>query len=142
MNNIFKLILGLVMVGCLGYGIGRYIQPAKVETKEVEVIKEVIKKDIEIVVREVEHPDGTKERTTTTKDKSVETSKKDTKKEMIVTENNKSQWKAHALIGADIKDVSRLLYGAQIERRVLGNLSIGAWGLTNQTVGVSVGFEF
>ena len=72
MNKLLRNGLILAVIGLVGYGIGRYAQPGKVEVKET--IKEVIKKDVVTVVKEIVRPDGTKETETTTTDRSTETS--------------------------------------------------------------------
>lgn len=146
MDN-FKKIGILVSVGllllALGYGIGRHLQPAKIEIKKEEIIKEVevIKKDIEIIEREVTRPDGTVEKERIERDKSTETVNKDTKtKESNVTIFSKPDWKFDTLAALNKDRV--LVYGIKVDRRILGNLHAGAFVLTDTTIGVSVGLEF
>ena len=55
----------------IGFGLGSQLMP-KIESKTVEIEKEVVRKDIITVIKEVVRPDGTKETTSTTTDKSKE----------------------------------------------------------------------
>lgn len=137
-------ILIVVIVAGAGYGIGRYLQPAQIEIKEIEVVKEieVIKKDVVTVIKEVERPDGSKERHTTIEDRSRETTKKESEKETSTTiVNEKPQWRAQALL--KLNNVLTLpVYGAGIERRIVGPFSAGVWATTDRNIGVSASFEF
>lgn len=136
------LILSLVLL-LAGYGTGRYLQPAKVEIQKEEVVKEVevIKRDVVVRERIVRQKDGTEVTERTTEDKSTESSKKEkeTKEESTVT-NKKPDWRVNAL-GALVPGLVPS-YGVQVERRVLGPIHVGAFGLTNSTFGISVGIEF
>lgn len=135
-------IVGLLLL-VVGYGTGRYLQPAKIQIKKEEVIKEVevIKKDIRIVEREITRPDGTKEKERITEDKSQESTKKekDTKESTLIA-NKKPDWRVNGL--AALNNDRNIVYGLQVERRILGPISVGAFGLTDTTVGLSVGIEF
>lgn len=59
-------------------------------------------------------------------------------------------WKLSPLVGLDISRVmsnptapqSAIVLGGQVERRVLGPVSAGVWGLSNGNVGVAVTVEF
>lgn len=135
-------IVGLLLL-VVGYGTGRYLQPAKIQIKKEEVIKEVevIKKDIRIVEREITRPDGTKEKERITEDKSQESTKKekDTKESTLIA-NKKPDWRVNGL--AALNNDRNIVYGLHVERRILGPISVGAFGLTDTTVGLSVGIEF
>lgn len=48
-------------------------------------------------------------------------------------------WRVSGLVGLSRQD---LVYGASIERRVLGPVHAGVWGLSSGAVGLSVGFDF
>lgn len=144
MNNYVKLGVGAIIVFAVGAGTALYVRPATVVTKTEEVVKEVdrVKKDVVVVEHEVKRPDGTVEIDRTTTDKSTETSKKesDTKSSTVVT-NAKPQWKAQALAGLSL-DKLVPVYGAGVERRIIGPISAGVWGTTDRNLGVSVSLEF
>lgn len=155
--NYLKLgLVGLVLV-LVGYAFGRYVQPATVITKteDHEVIKYVERTTKEkdnnkdIVIIETRLPDGTIRKETHIVDKGrviIDKSKegsdtKDSKSETIVS-NTKPQWKAAGLLGVADYSLSNRIYGLEIERRILGPIFVGAWGMTNKQLGVSVGLEF
>jgi len=134
-------IVALLMTG-LGYAFGRYMQPAEIQIKREEVVKEVevVKRDVVTVEKIIKRPDGTVETEKRTEDKSTETVNKDTKsKEASVVVNLKPQWKAQGLVGLS-KDGE--VYGAGIERRIIGPVFMGAWGNTAKQVGISLSVEF
>lgn len=50
-------------------------------------------------------------------------------------------WRVGAMVGVDLGGPS-VAYGAQIERRILGPIYVGAWGLSNGAGGVAIGIPF
>ena len=60
----------------------------------------------------------------------------------------KPDWMIGAMVGYDFKNldatkfVSGLHYGAHAERRILGPVFLGAWGMTNRDLGLSLSMEF
>lgn len=135
-KNLKYLLLGGFALLAVGFSIGRYVVPNKsIESTNIE--KEV-KREETVIVREETRPDGTKIKETTN------TTKKETtdKKEIIkIVENAKPQWKASALAGYNL-DKSAPVYGVAVDRRILGNIYMGAWGTTDKQVGLSVSMEF
>lgn len=141
-NSTKGIILAILLVAT--YSGGRYLQPAKIETKTKIVEKEVIveRKNVVTVIKEVKRPDGTVETETRTEDKSETTGKKDSdSSSSSVVTNNKPQWRAGALVGMDFR-TNQTTYGALVERRILGPASLGVYGTTNQNVGLSLSLEF
>lgn len=139
------ILLGILIALAAGYGIGRYAQPAKIEIKKEEVIKEVevIKKDVVIVEKEVKNPDGTvtTERVITDKTQ-IDSKKETTEKQSSIVSNKKADWKVSASVGAESLKFTQPVYGLHVERRILGPFFIGAYGMTNSNYGVSIGMEF
>lgn len=133
MVNWKYLIIGAILLVLLGYGAGRYLQPAKVVTKTEVVVHD----HIHTVTITISKPDGTKTTTTTTDNNSVI----DDKTSTVIT-NSKPQWKVAGLAGLNISNLSSPIYGAQIERRIIGPISVGVWGLTNSSGGISLSLEF
>jgi len=138
----YALIGFLIALG-IGYGTGRYLQPQEVKIQYKEVIKEVEveRKNVITIIKEIERPDGTKEKITKIVDKS--TIEKDIEKKtnkVTTVKALKPQWKVAALVGIGIS--SPAVYGAQIERRIFGPFFLGVWGNTNKTMGISVSMEF
>lgn len=50
-------------------------------------------------------------------------------------------WRVGALIGVDLSSPGPA-YGLTVERRILGPIHVGAWGLSTGPVGISVGAEW
>lgn len=138
------IAIAILVVGAAGYLGGRYLQPAKVEVKVEERVKEVevVKHDVRTVIREIERPDGTKEKETIIEDKTEEERNRESEKETskIVT-NNKPQWKVGGQLTPK-QGIAGPLYGLSVERRVLGPVFAGAFANTDKVVGLSVSVEF
>lgn len=50
-------------------------------------------------------------------------------------------WRVGGLVGVDLSGPSPA-YGGQVERRIIGPVYVGAWGLSSGQAGLSVGVEF
>jgi hypothetical protein len=154
----YLYVVGIaLLIGTLGYGFGRYSAP--IQIKEVEKIKIVTvekkventkeKKDVQVVV--VQKPDGTT--TTTTTDKttidiaaSTNTDTTSLTDKSKLTVFSRPSWKFTLMGGMDIHTsnltVVKPIYGGMIERSILGPISIGAWGISNGTFGLSAAIAF
>lgn len=144
MDRVKYVVLGLAGCLLLGYAIGRYAQPAKVVTKTEIVVKtvETVKHDTVTVTKEHQNTDGTKDVVTTITDHDIEQTTKDIKeKDSKVLDSLKPQWKATGLYGYNFHDL-RTVYGASVDRRIIGPVFAGVWGNTDRTAGVSVSLEF
>lgn len=129
----------LVAAG-IGFAAGSQLFP-KVEQKTVEVEKEVIRKDVKTVIKEVVRPDGTKETETTIVDKSKE-NRKNTE---ISTTYAKNDWHVSVSVSHNpiiVKSESDFIYGLQVERRIIGDFYAGIRADSNKTIGVSAGMSF
>lgn len=144
----WKTTLAVVaVIGLAGYAVGRYVQPARVEIKKEEVVKEVevVKKDVTVVEREIRRPDGTVEIDRRTEDRSTETVDKSKQtKESTIVQNQKPQWKVSASATTAVGSLTSpsLVYGATVERRIIGPFFAGVRADTSKQVGLSVGMEF
>lgn len=144
MSNWQQILLSILVAAGLGYAGGRYVQPAKVVTQIKEVVKtvEIVKHDTTTITKEVKHPDGTTETDTTVVNHDIDMSHSNTSNTISkVTENLKPQWKATALAGYNFSSFEKV-YGAEIDRRIIGPIFVGAWGNSNHTGGLSVSVEF
>lgn len=108
-----------------------------VEVKTVETTKEVIKNDVQTVIKTVTHPGGETESTTTITD---HTQRTDTSKKLTQI-NTTKDWLVSASYSTSIHTLEPI-YGIQATRRVLGPVYIGALLNTKSEVGLSLGFEF
>lgn len=146
MNIGFKaLIASLAVVYVLGYATGRYLQPARIEVHtEVQTqTVTVVQHDVQVVTKEIDRPDGTKEIDTVTTDKSHDQTNTDTQSQTdkVVTAANKPQW----LVGTEFIPGNAYIghfYGASVQHRLLGPIFLGIGVDTNRQVGLTVTLEF
>jgi hypothetical protein len=139
-NTKTQIIVTIILV-VAAFGAGRYLTPTKVVTKTQVVTQtnDIIHDHIHTVV--VTNPNGTT--TTTTDNNSVIDDKTDTdSNSSTVTTYSKPQWKVSGMAGLSVNSLSTPIYGAQVERRILGPISAGIWGLSNSTGGVALSLEF
>lgn len=143
------------------FAFGRWSSPEKVKTeiKTVEVEKKTEDTQIdsdknrhkETKVVEITHPDGTKEKTTQT----VEDSQSTKKTDQSVTDNTQKSTEEvkeityatakvtiSALAGLNVSSLSLPVYGASVTKPILGPITVGLWGLSNSTIGGSIGLTF
>ena len=94
-----------------------------------------VKKNTKTVV--TKKPDGTV-RTETSVTESTGTKRKTEQKQVEDVRKNHAQ----VLIGSSLKDFGVPVYGLSYQREIIGPVSVGAFGLTNGTVGLSLGVTF
>lgn len=148
METKYKVIVVVVSIAT-AFAVGRYTVPQKVltVTRVVEVEKKLIEtdkdttKDTKIV--EIVRPDGTKETTTIINenkkvDQTVVDNKDSSSDAETETEKTGSPVTINALAGLDLKS-GATVFGASVSKPVIGPIAIGLWGLTNATVGASIG---
>lgn len=152
MNTYLKYgLIGLLLLG-VGYGAGKFSNPAKVVTKTEykEVIKEVeVKKEQKNVVvysKKTTKKDGTvieetktQDKSTTYQDKTSE-SKKELASSTITTRD--LGLSVHGLVMQKIDEPQGREYGVFVKKRVVGNISVGGIVTDKKTVGLSVGLDF
>lgn len=127
-----------LIVAVLSAVLTRHYFP-QIQTKTVTVDKEVIRNDIQTVVHSIKEPNGDVDTTTTTTDHSI---KIDVDKSTAET-LQKPTMNISAIMANDVSH-SLLVptYGISISKQVLGPFTIGLFGLTNGTGGVSLGINF
>ncbi len=143
-----KIIIAVIALAA-AYGFGRWSTPVRVETKTVTV--EVKKKETDtdrdknthMTVVEVTKPDGTKEKTTTvdtstkTDTKTVDDTNKSSDTEKVVTYNSPKVTilGTYGLpLGGGIP-----VYGGEINRQILGPITIGVTGNSSGVIGLALG---
>jgi hypothetical protein len=126
------------IIAALGFGI--YIGKSYYSrTETVEVEKEVIRKDIQTVVREIVRPDGTRSTETVTTDKSKE--KRDSQASTTVVAPPLPNWHISASYARTLENPAPV-YGLQVEKRLLGPFSVGLRAQSDKYVGLVIGYEF
>jgi len=140
-----KVKYGIICIVILtAYAFGRYLQPAKIETKTETIVKEVevIKRDVEIIKERETRTDGTVIEKEITRDKSTEsrdTNKKDQSESLI--ESSPPQMRLRADVGFSFRDKD-YIYGIGFEKRYIGPISFGLWGNNKEQAGISLSIEF
>jgi hypothetical protein len=127
-------IIGALVVFICGYTVGHYYSPEKIK----EVIKEVKVTDTKktTIIDKTVTPDGTTKERTVVKEVVHQNENKDS----VKIEKVKSNWKVSALAGIN-KDRTPV-YGASIEKNIIGPVNLGIWGTTSSEVGAVVSYEF
>lgn len=128
------------VVGIIAYSVGRWAVPPKIETKIEVVEKEVIKRDVQIVEREVKRPDGTTIVDRTTVDRSTKLTDKESSKETIVT--NLPKWHVSAGVIASLDSLKTPSYIVTVEKNLFATVSVGLTATTDKQVGVVLGYSF
>jgi hypothetical protein len=159
-----KTVFFICATFIIGVSIGRFTSPKKVITKtETQVVtKEVVKwkvkkdtqvnKDKEVVIVETKYPDGTIKTEKRIIDKGKITVQLDkhgqatTNTNIIsnttsVKEYNTNNLLISGMISPDIRS-STLRYGLLVQKRLIGPIFIGGFGVLNSGVGVTIGLSF
>jgi hypothetical protein len=142
----------LILALATAFATGRFLTPTKVveTTKIVEVQKKTVDTDRdkhkETVTVTKKGKDGSEETTTKTVEETVTKQKvkddinKNTEVIKIVTRGRGPT--VSLLAGFDYTSPGKPFYGASVIQPVFGPITLGVWGLTNSTVGLSIGLEF
>lgn len=168
MKWLYGSIAALALLAA-AFSAGRFTAPLKVETKEVEKVvyqdriiekvvtvkakaetkvvyrDRVITKDGTVTEHEVEHT-ATKE---DTKEKTETVATRDAKTETVKESKStlRPDWRVSAQVGASLNAplvpiAGPLVVGVQVERRIIGGVSLGIWGNTYGAAGASASLEF
>lgn len=136
MNYRNLAIYSLVLIALTVTATKRFWPSIQSSTKIEE--REVVKKDVQTVIKEVVRPDGTKETVTTIVDHSKESSKK-TLEQVVMKKND---WFIAAGAEAKLNNLNEPSYKIEVNRRILGDIFVGATANTQGTLGLQIGFTF
>lgn len=150
MNNKTKVIIAIVGLAA-SFAFGRYsVNDPEVKTsiKGKEDVTKSVDKDTKkrSTTTVTESPDGSKSTTTVTEEETSE--RRDTAKSRETSIDQSSvpvvrrTLNVSALVGVRAFDNLQPIYGASITKEVLGPITVGVWGLSSGTGGVSVGLSF
>lgn len=147
--NKFKIIAILVAV-VVAFAVGRYTAPEPAvqiveDTKTHEDKTE--NKDIEKekIITIIEHPDGTKETVIEEKEKDKSQTHtitdEESHKSITVIPPKMNILNISALAGTPYNEW-KPVYGVHVTKNIAGPITVGVFGLTSKTVGLSVGLSF
>lgn len=140
--SLSSLSAGLIIGVVAAY----FTLPTKVITQEAKVIEKIVYRDKTVtkVVSKTTKPDGT----TIVVEKDVAA---DIIKDVDTNISNKLQLRGTTqnprygisiLAGGSVRDPSRLSYGLAVEARIIGPIWLQAFGFSNLTGGIGLGFKF
>ena len=129
----------------IAYALGHYTATITTNTKSETKVDETVKTDTHQreTITEKKSPDGSSTVVTvidTVKDQ-VDNKDSDTKSQTVTVKGG-SKINLSALVGTSIHDLGIPLYGISVSKEFVGPLTLGVFGLTNGTIGLSVGINF
>lgn len=137
--NLKTGVIAVVVLLGLGYGAGRYLQPADIKTEIKEVVKEVevVKKDVITKIIERKNTDGSITKETVITDKTTIDKESEKKRdEVVAIINQKPQYRISGGAGFDFKE-KEPQYVIGFEKRFWGPVSLGL----DTTVSPSMDFK-
>lgn len=151
-----EILAGVVLI-VVAFAIGRYTGPEHIKTvTKIVTVQTDSKTDDsqvedhkKVTIVDVTSPDGTNTKTTTvvddkdTQDKSTDTSKTttDESKSVEVTKSS-PKIQVSALAARNLSNFASPIYGGMVSKSILGPITLGAFGLSDKTVGLSIGLMF
>ncbi len=142
MNFKTKIIISLSAL-LVSFAAGRFLTPEKIKTeiRTIEVEKIVVKVEHKIITIH-EKPDGSKE-TTEIVDTNTNSHTDSSSKDSLKEETKSKSYVNISVLGASKfpLDTNPLVYGLSIQKNVLGPITAGIFGLTDKTIGISLGLN-
>jgi hypothetical protein len=145
------IVVGTLILGC---ALGRYTLPARVVTTKQTIEKLVTQSNTATedhsttIVTQTRKPDGTTV-TTTTRSNNIDTTTVEKSKDDKDTQSQKTVSYDTSRIGMNALGIMKpfsstptMVYGGQIEYRLIGPVKTGIVGLSDGSVGISVGIQF
>ncbi len=129
---IYKILLSSVVMATV-FAFGRYsVKP----TIQVQTVTKEVQTQHETIVT-VKSPDGTT--------KTIETVDTNTKTNEVIQQTaiKTSKINVSVLVGNDFSKSGIIpLYGISVNKELIGPITVGVFGLTNSTIGLSIGLNF
>ena len=123
------------------FAMGRFSVSTTKQTTDVKQVDRDKDTRTQTVVTTVKSPDGTV-KTVETRDTTTSI-KTEIKQVNTTAVKSPPKLNISALVGNDFSQRSIVpLYGISIQKEVLGPVTVGAFGLTNGTIGISLGLDF
>jgi hypothetical protein len=138
LNKNWDGILGLLLLVVCFY-LGRYTAPTKVETKTVAVEVEKVKTNQNVVIVEKINKDGSRVKITQSSSQTYKNTETSVKNSKVV--ENKPSVNIHAMAGLDVLNPKGVVVGVHANKQILGPISLGVFGFTNNVIGLSLGMS-
>jgi hypothetical protein len=124
-------------------------EAAKVEIQERVVFRDrtIIKRvDGTVIQRDVERTDTGQATATATRQEETRVEYRDREVVKEKRVDAPKDWSVALLVGSSLSlkpiGLGPVVYGASVQRRIIGPVSVGLWGLSNGTGGLSAGVTF
>lgn len=130
------IILGFSAIGLLSF----LLSPPKVETKTEKVSIETVNERETTRIEKIKAKDGT-EKVVITKTKDVSTNKTKKIAETKIDVRESGKHNISVIYGLDIEG-KKEVFGLHYTQEIGFGVNVGVFGLTNKTLGVSVGFRY
>lgn len=124
MKRTIAILLAGIVIGIIGT---RYL------SKPIITLETQYKDRIITVTKTITKPDGTIEQDTTKTENRTGSS---TRAEKLPA------WHVSAGAGVHALRFQEPIYKVEVAKDILGPLNVGVWGLSNGTIGLSIGFSF
>lgn len=135
-------VLAVILLVVAAFATGRYtVKPVEVVKHETEETTKKEETDTHTEIVETKQPDGSTKKVTTI-DRSSRTDYATKKETETKTTNKVQKTNISALVSVNIRERNALIYGISVTREILGPVTVGVFGLTNGTVGASIGINF
>ena len=143
MDTKYKVIIVTAIV-LVAFAFGRYSAPKIPDSHTITDTTKEVQKDTDThkTTTVTETPDGKKVTTITEDTTTKSKSDTDIKKDQTITAPKTSIINISALAGLDTGRGFVPTYGISASKELIGPITVGAFGLTNGTIGVSVGVNF
>lgn len=137
LNKAMIKALALSLALTAAFAAGRYSVPKDVSKSQTEETDSNKHKETEVIT--VKQPDGSVK---IIKRIVEDSSSSTTKSKQSEVKNIKKSLNISALVSNNIREPLNPIYGVSVTKEVLGPLTLGAFGLTNGTIGLSLGVNF
>jgi hypothetical protein len=148
-REVIFVVIGLVTAFAFGYYFGDAPVQRSTETKTKRETQVEEKKNVQThtTTTTTKSPTGAVTTTTVTDTSVVAIKDTDTRVENSTTSTENSQKRSkvsvQALLALDLqKGIQQPIYGIAAQKEFIGPITLGAFGLTNGVIGVSIGLNF
>lgn len=149
MSNKIVVLIVLILI-LVSFMVGRYsVNPPAVKDTQIvtQDTQTQIKEEKHVIVHTitVKEPSGVERTETTTESDTHIDKDKNTESQTVVehesTLQKRSEVNISGLIASDLNDI-KPVYGLSVSKEIIGPITVGLFGFTNGTLGVSVGINF
>lgn len=154
-------VVSLLAVAAVAFAAGRFSAPLQVEERErVEYRDRVVERVVQakaqtktvyvdrVITRDGEVRERIVERRDTKTDTKTDTARENAgSSDRSATTTARPDWRVGVLVGASAREpllpiAGPLVIGVEVDRRIVGGLSVGVWASTSGAAGAALALEF